>query len=371
MRALKSVALGVISIFLFVSGALAQQSQNVEMRITVLWADHHAFGDQQDGNVTGIPGTNNPKSAASGEPVSGNSVSNMDIRVMLINEDGSTIAESSPDSEGTVKFTVVGSVTNPSNGSRIFPVYRLRVRGATIEEQFIDNLQPGLADRMVSVELHKKGEKKGSGGGIISANSLKIPHKAEKEFQRGQKAFLKNKLSAARDYFQKAVTIYPQYDVALNALGVVLMKLGDPVTGQKAFEQAVAANDKFAPAYVNLARIMAREKKYDDAALLLTRSLSLEPLNPEALSMLCQFDAIREKFDDVPALAQKLHSIPHDGQALCHFAAGNALEHLNRPTEAIYEYMLFMKEDPTSNLSAEAREAVDRIRQQQNQAKAQ
>lgn len=84
--------------------------------------------------------------------------------------------------------------------------------------------------------------------------------------------------------------------------------------------------------------------------------------------MLCQFDVLREKYDDVPAIAQKLHSIPHDGNALCHFAAGNALEHLNRPTEAIYEYMLFMKEDPTSNLSANARESVDRLRRQSNQA---
>lgn len=370
MRALKSFAAVTLPLIFLASAAFAQ-TQNVEMRVTVVWADHHHFGDRQDSNVQGLPGASNSKTAGSGEHVSGNSLTNMDIRVMLINGDGSTFAENSPDSEGTVKFIVVGSITNPNNGTRVYPAYRLRVHGSTIEEQSLDNLQPGLTDRMVTVELHKKGEKKGAGGGIVSANALKIPHKAEKEFERGQKALAKNRLPEARDYFQKAVSIYPQYDTALNALGVVLMKLGDARGGRKAFEQAVTANDKFAPAYVNLARVMAGESKYDDAAMSLLRSLSLEPLNPDALSMLCQFDVIREKYDDVPALAQKLHSIPHDGQALCHFAAGTALERLNRPTEAIYEYMLFMKEDPNSKLSADAMESVDRLRQQQNQAKAQ
>lgn len=364
------VALLLLSLTVFVGLAGAQNSQNVEMRVTVLWSNGDRFSEEHEGNVQGIPGVNDSRTGGSGQRVGGNAISNMDIRVTLLNEDGSTISEKSPDSEGNVKFNVTGSIANSVTGAKLFPTYRLRVRGSTIEEQFIDNLQPGLADRMVTVELHKKGEKKGAGGGVISATALKIPHKAEKEFQKGQKALSKNKLPESRANFEKAVTIYPQYDAAYNALGVVLMKLGDAAGGQKAFEKAIAINDKFAPSYVNLARIMAREKKYDDAAMLVTRSLSLEPLNPEALSMLCQFDLLRGKYEDVPAIAQKLHSIPHDGQALGHYAAGSALEHLNQPTEAIYEYMLFMKEDPTSNLSANAKEIVDRLRQGQTQANA-
>src|SRR5262249_54346190 len=155
-------------------------------------------------DVEGLPGASNTKSTGAGDRVGGNSVTNMDIRVILLNEDGSTVRESSPDAEGVVKFIVAGSVTDTATGAKAYPTYRLRVRGTNIEEQFVDNLQPGLADRMVTVEIHKKGEKKG-GGGIVSAAALKIPHKAEKEFQKGQKAFAKNKLQGARDYFQRAI----------------------------------------------------------------------------------------------------------------------------------------------------------------------
>lgn len=339
----------------------AQQVQYVEMRITLLWANGQRLNSDKD--ATGLPSTGDSRSAGSGERVGGNSVSNMEIRVILLNDDGSTVGEGSPDGEGVVKFHVVGSATNPVNGTKSYPAYRLRVRGTNIEEQIIDGLQPGLGDRMTTVELHRKGEKKSAGGGLISAAGLKIPRAAEKEFQKGQKELAKNKLPEARVAFEHAVTIYSKYDQAYNGLGVVLMKQGDPAGGRKAFEQAVAANDKFAPGYVNLARLQALDKNYDAAAASLSRSLSLEPLNAEALSMLCQYDVIREKYDEVPALAQKMHSVPHDGQALGHFAAGSALEHLNRPTDAIYEYMLFIQEDPTSKLAAAAKQEVDRLRQ--------
>ena len=358
----------VIAFAILLAGATAfGQSQNVEMRVTVTWADGRRLG-ADEGNAPGLPDSAGKTGSATGEHVSGNAVTNMDIRVMLLNDDGSTIAETSPDSEGTVKFLVIGVVMNSATGARSYPSYRLRVRGAAIEETFVDNLQPGLADRMVTVELHRKGEKKAGGGGLVSAAALKIPRKAEKEFARGQKELAKNKLTDAKATFQRAVEIYPKYDTAYNSLGFVLFKLGDTAGAKRAFEQAVAANDKYAPAYVNLARLLAMDKKYDEAAGSLSRSLALEPLNPEALSLLCQYDVIRGKYDDVPGLAMKMHSVPHDGQALGHYAAGNALEHLNRPTDAIFEYMLFMKEDPTSKLSANAKQEVDRLQQLVGQA---
>ncbi len=347
------------------------QTQSAEMRITVLWADGHRLNDKPENDVQGMPGASNSNTGGAGERVSGNAIANMDIRVMLLNEDGSTVADSSPDSEGMVKFTVTGSVRNPSTGATIYPAYRLRVRGSYIEEQYVDNLQPGLADRMVTVEIHRKGEKASAGGGLVSVAKLKIPRKAEKQFERGQKALAKDRLPEARIAFERAVAIYPKYDAAFNSLGVVRMKLGDSAGGRKAFEQALAANDKYAPAYVNMARLAALDKHYEEAANFLSRSLALEPLNPEALSMLCQFDVIQNKYDEVPALAQKMHSVPHDGQALGHYAAATALEHLNRPSEAVYEYMLFMKEDPTSKLADDARTRVDNLQQQLKQANAQ
>lgn len=354
--------LALVFVSLLAVTALAQEDdksgsdvQVVQMRVSLFWADGTRFGE------------NSRTEGGSTQPVQ-SSGKNYEIRVRVMGQAGNTIQEQSPSSEGVVTFNLAGIIIRQSDKVRFFPAYTLRILGDGIEEQTIENVQPGMADRTVTVELHRKGEKRPGGGGLVSASSLKLPRGAEKEFQKGQKELAKNKLPEARTAFERAVKIYPKYDQAYNGLGVVLMKQGDAAAGRKAFEQAVAANDKFAPGYVNLARVQAIDKNYDAAAASLSRSLSLEPLNAEALSLLCQYDVIREKYDEVPALAQKMHSVPHDGEALGHFAAGNALEHLNRPTDAIYEYMLFMQEDPTSKLSPAAKQEVDRLRQTVGQA---
>jgi tetratricopeptide (TPR) repeat protein len=351
---------------LLLSAFAFSQSQNVEMRINLFWAGGHRLGASDEGNAPGMAGVSRNVPQGSSDRVAGNSVSNMSIRVVLQNEDGTEVAENSPDGEGVVKFTVLGVVFNSATGTQSFPIYKLIVRGPDIEEQFLENLQPGLADRVVTIELHRKGEKR-EPGGLVSTSALKIPRKAESQWNKGSKALAKHKLRDARHYFEKAIAIYPQYDAAYNSLGVTKVMLGEKEAGKKDIEHALAINDHFALAYVNLARLLAGDKDYDGAARALQRSLSIEPLNPDALSLLCQYDVLRGSYAEVPALAQKLHSVPHDGDALGHFAAGNALEHLNRPTEAIFEYMLFMQEAPTDKLAASAKEAVDRLRQQTSQ----
>ena len=330
-------------------------SQMVQLRVSILWSDGARFTDRSQGSVPNSGGTDQ---SIGGQVGTGNSVSNLAIRIAVIASSGGTVAEASPDGEGNAVFSVQGAI---QSGNTIeFPAYNIRVFGPEIDEAWLERVRPGQGDSLVTIRIHRKGEKKGAGG-LVSVAALKIPGKARKEFERGQKYLSKNKYPAARVSFQKAIAIYPQYYEAYNALGVTLMKLNDTTGGRKAFESAIRVNDKFAPAYVNLARVLGSAKEYDAAAADLQRSLSIEPLNPEALSLLCQYDVLRGSYAEVPGLAQKLHSIPHDGQALAHFAAGNALEHLNRPTEALYEYMLFMKEDPTSKLSSEAKSAVDRL----------
>lgn len=354
----------LLLMLLLVPYALCQSgAQMVQMRVSIVWSDGTHFGDTSQVNLPNAGSSE--RHSAGGQAVTGNTVTNLAIRIQVIASSGGTIAEASPDGEGNAVFSVEGAI---QSGNTIeFPAYNIRVFGPDIDETWAERVRPGQGDSMVTIHIHRKGGKKGPGG-MVSVAALKIPGKAQKQFERGQKALLKNKYSAAHDYFQKAISIYPQYDAAYNALGVTLMKLNDPKGGRAAFENAIRINDKFAPAYVNLARVLGGEQQYDAAANALHRSLSIEPLNPEALSMLCQYDVLRGSYAEVPGLAQKLHSVPHDGQALGHFAAGNALEHLNRPSEAIFEYMLFLKEAPTDRLAANAKNAVERLRGQTSQA---
>ncbi|MDT8071149.1 MAG: tetratricopeptide repeat protein [Terriglobia bacterium] len=354
-------------LLLFAPLAFAQgYQQTVQFKVMLVWANGHNFSDKQD--VEGMPGVQGNNRDSAGQPIRGNAVSNMAIRIAVLNDMGQTIAETSPSSEGYATFTVVGSVRN-AQGLTQDVSYRVRVYGASIEEENVENVVPAEGDRILTVRIHRKGENNAKApGGIVSTTSLKIPKKAEKEVDRGSKDFDDKKYQEARDHFQKAIDIYPSYDEAYNGLGATLVEMGDIGGAQKAFETSIQVNDKYAPGYRNLAQIAASNKDFAKAASLLERSLALEPMNVEALSRLAQFDYILGKDTAVPELVRRMHSLPHPGQALAHFAAAASLERMMKPDEAIGEYTLFIKEaSPENTLISAAKAAIARCREKLNE----
>jgi tetratricopeptide (TPR) repeat protein len=342
------------------------QEQIVDFRVTVSFQNGLTSNSESNSNNgTAGPDAKNQTSTA-GQGGSMNNMTAMQIRVQVIDpEGGGALAESSPNSEGVAQFRLLGS--NTINGKRIFPSYRVRVFGSEIEEQWAEGVEPGRGDRMLNMVVRRKGEKPlgKSDKGIISASGLRIPPKADKELEKGNKALADNKLDLAKEHIDKAIELYPQFDQAYNMLGVVLLKTGDAAGGKKAFEKAVQLNDKFARAYVNLAKLSMQDKQYDQALTLIGKSLSVEPMNPEAISIACQASLIVEKYEDVAADSRKLHGLPHDGMALCHFAAGVALTNLKRSTDAITEYNLYLSEaKPNDLLVPKARDALEELNKQ-------
>lgn len=356
---------GLLSLVLILAPFLYPQATSVQFKVMLVWADGGGFSDKQD--VAGMPGVQGTRRDDAGQPIRGNAVSNMAIRIAVLNDMGQTIAETSPSSQGDANFTVIGTVRNPQGLTQDIS-YRVRVYGSDIEEENIENVVPAEGDRMLTVRIHRKGEQNKTAGGVVSAVTLKIPKKAEKEFDRGDKALEKKDYPLAREHYQKAIELYPSYDMAYNGLGATLVQTGDLAGAQNAFEKSIQVNDKFAPGYRNLAQIAAHDNDYLKAAGLLEKSLSLEPLNPEALSRLAQFDYILGKDTAVPELVRKMHSLPHPGQAMAHFAAAASLERMNKPDEAIGEYTLFLKEaSPENTLLSAAKAAIARCREKLNE----
>lgn len=364
MRPPRFMLLTLASLLLTVATAQAQ-SQFVEFRVYIVYQDGSRIGEVQGSGQAGVDSAN--RSATPGANRATGGLGNMQIRVQILDpEGGGVAAEGYPNNEGTAQFRIVGSVIK-SDGSRLFPAYRIRVFGSEIEEAWLENVEPGRADRMVTVAIRRKGEKPiaKSDESTVSASGLMVPKKAQKELDKGNEALAEKKFAEAKTRFSKAIEIYPPFDQAHNNLGVVLLELGDADAGKKAFQKALEINDKFATAYVNLARIAMRTSDYSGASELLTKSLSIEPLNPEALSMLCQSDVIAQNYKQVVAISKRLHGVPHLGMPLCHFGAGLAYQNLQRPADAIAEYNLYLQEaGPGDALVVKAREAIEELSRQ-------
>ena len=279
------------------------------------------------------------------------------LTVQLLDNFGSLEKEQHTDNSGRVEFQTRTATK------------RLRIFGPGIEEHTeIIEIEAVEIRKMVSVILKGDADPaKTSAGssalGSVSATRLRVPEKAQKEFRKGSEATKKKEWAQAKNHFEAAIAIYPDFDVAYNGLGVALTGIGDTKSARPAFEKAIKLNDVFAEAYRNLARIALADRNYEEVGNLLTRSLSAEPLNAWALTYAAYAELQLHKFEDAIVHARKAHSVPHAGLASVHIVAALALEAKDRSGEAIEEYRMYLSEDPTGHDAARAKDKISHLKQ--------
>jgi tetratricopeptide (TPR) repeat protein len=332
---------------------LTNQSANrsVDIRVTLSFDD----GSSITGNVStgqNQAGSGHERDTAVGQQ-STEVAANLQIHVELQDSFGGNIDEKSPSGEGQVLFHV-------RNGGS----YRIRVRGAEIEETVLDNVEPALGDRMLNIRLHRKGAKglDSANKAIVPAKRLQAPKAALREVEKGDRALAAGDLHKARQAFEKAIELYPDYDIPYNNLGVVLMQSGDSEGGRRAFEKAIQLNDQFSRAYANLARIELAGKRYSQADDLISKAIAGDPLNAQALCLGTQSAYFSGKLDGAISYAKTLHTVSHKDCPIAHYLAGQAFATKNLPDDAIQEFELFLKEAPQDPNATKARQQIAQLK---------
>jgi len=284
------------------------------------------------------------------------------LNVQLLDDFGSIEKESHTDNGGMVQFQVLVDAKGISGS-----VKQVRIYGPGIKE-FTEVVEIAPVEVRKTVNIVVRSNSSGSPATnnppdthSIAANRLKVPNKAEKEFQKGKDASDRKDWPEATKRFQAAIAIYPDYDLAYNGLGQAMASSGDTAGARSAFEKAVQINDNFAVAYRNLARISLNEHKFDEMENLLTRSLSADPLNAWALAYAAYAELQLQKFDDAITHARKAHSVKHEGLASVHIVAARALEEKQQPAEALEEYRLYLQEDANGRDAERAHKAITRL----------
>jgi Tfp pilus assembly protein PilF len=181
----------------------------------------------------------------------------------------------------------------------------------------------------------------------VAAVDLNIPKKARKDFDKATELMAEQDWNQAKEELMKALAIYPQYANAYNNLGVVYARLGDRPREREALQKAISLNDHLASAFVNLGKMDIMERNFPDAEAQLGKAAILEPINAQTLMLLANVELMNQHFDAAIAHCQKVHSMPHDSQALVHYIAARALEHENRLADATAELRTFLQEEPS------------------------
>lgn len=217
---------------------------------------------------------------------------------------------------------------------------------------------------MVRVQPDAESSAGKASGATVSAADLKVPKKASKEFDKATQLIAKQDWQAAIDQLNKTLAIYPDYAQAYNNLGVVYAHLGDANKEREALQKAVAANNHFGPALVNLARLEIKEQNFAAAEGHLNQATAIDPTDTRSLTLLAQVQLLDHHYQEAIASAVKVHSMSHDSDAMVHYIAARAWERLNRLADAVTELKLFLTEEPSGDRANAARQEMAAIEKQ-------
>ena len=112
----------------------------------------------------------------------------------------------------------------------------------------------------------------------LSAAPYQAPRDARRAYEKGLEAERKGRLADARQYFEKAVEVYPKYADAWFQLGAVLQKVSQNESARAAYAHATAINSKFLPPYLSLASMAYEAEDWSQVRNLTNHVLDLDPL---------------------------------------------------------------------------------------------
>jgi len=220
---------------------------------------------------------------------------------------------------------------------------------AALEKKF--NSTAGIDTRYVS-------------GGLVTVSELSVPAKARNEFSKSLESLRKQNFTRALQELKRALAIDPAFPGAYNNLGVVYAHLGDTQQEREALEKAVACNDHFKLAYLNLARLDMVSSDFIDADIALRKVAALDPGDPTPLFLLAYSEMMQGNLSESIATANQAHALnqPH---AFAHRVAARVFERQRQFDRAMAELKMFLEEEPTSPSAADVRKELEIVQRLQ------
>jgi TolA-binding protein len=124
-----------------------------------------------------------------------------------------------------------------------------------------------------TIVLHRLARANGS---LVSVTELATPKAARKAFDNGRKAAKANHPDAARQDFEEAARIYPQYAAAWCEQGKLRLAQRQVDDARRLFETAIQADPKYLESYLMLAAIQAVAGQWPELAATTGAALHLD-----------------------------------------------------------------------------------------------
>jgi choline-sulfatase len=209
-----------------------------------------------------------------------------------------------------------------------------------------------------------------------------------------------NKLDEAKICFQEEVKLKPQLDGAHLNLGTVYKKQGDPVLAEKEYRAALTVNPRMTEAVASLSQMLIDQKRFKDAKELLetamnnqaesadvyfeagllyamesnlerarfcfTKSISLNPMDDQALANLGQIAVINSRWDEAIGFYERATRIRANRADYYATLGSIYLNGKNDPDKAIFYFRKALAVDPYGKMSRDLKEMINGLEREKN-----
>ncbi len=217
----------------------------------------------------------------------------------------------------------------------------------------------------VTLTLKEKTEStsvKGASSVSVAEIAQNIPSRARDEFDRGSKAAKEGKKTEAIAHLRKAIDIYPDFLIARNDLGALLLESGNLDEAEQELRRAVILDPKAFNPKVNLGIVLVKKHEFAEAVLVLDQGTSLNPTSPLARLYLGMALIAIENFDRAETELKTAYEFGGREYALALFNLGQLYLQKGERGAALKSFELYLRDAPNAENSIEARKLIVMLR---------
>jgi VWFA-related protein len=200
----------------------------------------------------------------------------------------------------------------------------------------------------------------------VSNLDLQAPRMARREYDKGVLLLAQTNLNRAVERFKQAISIYPSYVAAHNALGAAYLNLDRKEEAQNEFSKSVSLDNHLPYSYLNLGWAQLAQKDFSSAQQSMKKATELAPVDLPLLTALTYAQVLNHDYLAAIATAGRVHSeSKHEIAAVVHYFAAAAWQAQNNFLETRNELQTFLDESPQSPVADSARQIIDQIKTDQ------
>jgi Flp pilus assembly protein TadD len=190
------------------------------------------------------------------------------IRFTLTTDNGTRTDLFYTDSNGRIaisRMTIPYSITVESDGESY--------------DKTVASFDPASAGNYIMINLRSLKPAMGSSPGIVRAlgSGRDVSPKARKAYDEAITLLQAAKYNQALQLLRLAVSLQPDFVQARNDLGALYLKLNQVEEAEKTLREAIRLDDKWYLPRLNLGLVLNRQRKYKEAAELLTALQNTHP----------------------------------------------------------------------------------------------